>query len=262
MQKKLTNIKAAFFDLDWTLFDHKNDRWDTPSIERIKKLQESGVKVFICTARPYHSFVWLGALDLGIIWDGYIASAGGYAFADNKYLLETKLDDEDVLKFTKLALERKLTLELVELKDRKLIAPLTKEAKEYYSKFKERVPDLGKYEGEDVVSFNFFATEEHDEFFKKEFPHLIFFRFSPVSVDVMPVPHEKGRCIKLFLDYFGFKKEEAIAFGDDLQDLSMAEEVGYFVCMGNGKDEVKKVSNMVTKKVWESGVKFAIDELF
>lgn len=258
----MEKIKAAFFDLDWTLYDHKNDRWDMPSIDRIKKLQTSGVKVFICTARPYHSFKWLGALDLGIEWDGYIASAGGYAFADGKYLLETKLDKADILKFIDLALKRNLTLELVELKDRKLIAPLTKEGKEYYSLFKEKIPEIGKYEGEDVVSFNFFAPESEDALFMKEFPHLIFYRFSPFSVDVMPVPHEKGACVKLFLDYFDIKKEESISFGDDLQDLTMAKETGFFICMGNGKDEVKNVSQMVADNVWDSGVKIALDQLF
>lgn len=257
----MRNVKAAFFDIDSTLFDYKNDCWDLKSIEKIKELKKKGIKVFICTARPYHSFKWLGALDLGVEWDGFIASSGGYAYADGKYIYVTKMEDDDVRNFIALALKRNLTLELVELEDRKLVAPLTKEAEDHYSHFKECIPPVKSYEGEDVEGLNFFALEDEDEIFMERFPHLVFYRYSPSSVDVMPVPHEKGKCVRMILDYYGFKKDEAIGFGDDMQDLSMAENVGYFVCMGNGKDEVKKAANFVTKNVWEGGVGYAIETI-
>ncbi len=254
-------IKAVFFDLDWTLYDHKNDRWDLSSIKMIKKLQDNGVKVFICTARPYSSFEWLGAFKLGIEWDGYIASSGGYAFADGQYIYQSKMDNNDVRRFIDLAIKNKKTLELVEWKKRKLIAPLNEEAKEHYSVFKEMIPEIAAYEGEDVEGINFFANEEVDELFKKEFPNLIYWRYTPNSVDVAPVVHEKGECIKMILEHYGLAKDEAAAFGDDLQDLTMAKEVGTFVAMGNGKEEVKKVAKFVTKEVWNSGVALAIEKM-
>ncbi len=254
-------IKAAFFDLDWTLYDHKNDRWDMASIEKIKELQKQGVKVFICTARPYSSFEWLGAFKLGLDWDGYIASAGGYAFADGEYLFKSHFEEKDVRRFIELALENKKSLELVEYKKRKLIAPLNEEGKEHFKIFKEMIPEIEPYEGEEVEGINFFANEKMDPLFQKEFPHLIYWRYTPNSVDVAPIQHEKGACISIFLKHYGFKKDEAIAFGDDLQDLTMAREVGTFICMANGKDEVKKVAKLITKEVWNSGVAYAIDQL-
>lgn len=257
----MLKIKAAFFDLDWTLYNHKDDKWDEESIGAIKKLQSLGVKVFICTARPFCSFEWLGAFKLGIEWDGYIASAGGYCFADGKYLFTSEFEKEDVERFISLAKKNNTTLELVELKKRKLIAPITKEAKEHYSVFKEYIPDIEDYEGEDVEGINFFAPESLDELFKKEFPNLIYWRYTSTAVDVSPFPHEKGRLIKVVLEHYGFSKDEAIAFGDDFQDLSMAENVKFFISMGNGKDEVKKVAYYVTDEVWNSGVAKAIDKI-
>ena len=257
----MTKIKAAFFDLDWTLYNHKDDKWDKKSIDAIKTLQKLGVKVFICTARPYCSFEWLGAFKLGIDWDGYIASAGGYCYADGKYLFTSKFDNKDVKKFIDLALKNNTTLELVELKTRKLVAPLTKEAKEHYETFKEYIPEVEPYNGEDVEGINFFASEKVDELFKKEFPHLIYWRYTPNSVDVAPFEHEKGRLIKVVLEHYGFNKNEAVAFGDDYQDLTMAKEVKYFISMGNGRDEVKKAAYYVTDEVWNSGVSNAIEKI-
>ena len=259
--KSMKRIKAAFFDIDWTLFDDKESKWDYPSIEAIKRLQEQGVKVFICTARPYASFKWLGALDLGIKWDGFVASAGGYAFADGKYIFTSKMERKDVEEFIALALKRKKSLELVELEERKLIASLNEEGKEHFARFKEYVPPLKEYEGEDVEGINFFADEKEDELFQKTFPHLIYWRYTPYSVDVMPFQHKKGDGIKHILAYYGFSKDEAMAIGDDLQDLTMAEAVSFFVSMGNGKEEVKKVASFVTKEIWNSGVKYVIDKI-
>lgn len=259
--KNVKRIKAAFFDIDWTLFDDKESKWDYPSIEAIKRLQKQGVKVFICTARPYASFKWLGALDLGIKWDGFVASAGGYAFADGKYIFTSKMERKDVEEFIALALKRKKSLELVELEERKLIAPLNEEGKEHFARFKEYVPPLKEYEGEDVEGINFFADEKEDELFHKTFPHLVYWRYTPYSVDVMPFQHKKGDGIKHVLAYYGFSKDEAMAIGDDLQDLTMAEAVSFFVSMGNGKEEVKKVASFVTKEIWNSGVKYVIDKI-
>ena len=52
-------IKAAFFDIDWTLYDHASQRWIASGLEAIKKLKEKGVKVFVASARPYDSqYTW------------------------------------------------------------------------------------------------------------------------------------------------------------------------------------------------------------
>jgi hydroxymethylpyrimidine pyrophosphatase-like HAD family hydrolase len=49
-------------------------------------------------------------------------------------------------------------------------------------------------------------------------------------------------------------KDQAIAFGDDYQDLTMVPQVGIFVCVGNGKDEVKKAATYVSKPIAEDGI--------
>lgn len=257
----MRKFKAAFFDLDWTLYDHKNHGWDRESVEAIRQLKQRGTKVFICTARSYHSFLHLGAMNLGIAWDGYIASAGGYCFADGKYLYTTRMKRDDVIRFLALAKERGKTLELIELKERKLMFPLNEAAKEYYRSFCEVVPEAQPYEGEDVEGINFFSFPEDDEFFQKAFPHLLYYRYCDMAVDITPVVHEKGKCVKKILSYYGISKEESLGFGDDLQDLSLAKEVGYFICMGNGKEEVKQVADYVTETVWNGGVCKALKHL-
>ena len=42
--KSMKRIKVAFFDIDWTLYDDKECKWDSPSVEAIKRLQEQQAK--------------------------------------------------------------------------------------------------------------------------------------------------------------------------------------------------------------------------
>jgi Cof subfamily protein (haloacid dehalogenase superfamily) len=247
-------FKIVFFDIDWTLYDHKNHCWPESALSSIKKLQAEGIKVVLCTARPFHSLDRFGVNDLGIAWDGYVSSAGGVAYADHQYLRKLLMKDADVASFIKAAHERHLTLEIVGPLDRILLFPQTYSSRKFYRAYHESIPSLGSYSGQEVVAFNFFAPKSRDKEMTSLFPQLIYSRYFDYAVDVMPAPHLKGEACDDILRHYGFKKEESLGFGDDLQDISIAEHVGSFVCMGNGKDEVKKVATYVTSEVWSDGV--------
>ena len=79
-------FKIVFFDIDWTLYDHKNHCWPASTLSAIKELKAEGIKAVLCTARPFHSLNQFGVNNLGIDWDGYVSSAGGVAYADHQYL--------------------------------------------------------------------------------------------------------------------------------------------------------------------------------
>lgn len=253
-------VKAAFFDLDWTLYDHRSKRWDLVSIEAIKGLQSKGVKAFMATARPYASFVPFGALDLGIQWDGYVASSGGLAVLGDEVVFKTVVRKEDVAALITLCRHYHMTMELVGEKERRLLAPLTRSARAYYSVFHETVPSIKDFSIE-AIALLLFMNKKYDARFRKAFPHLCFYRFFPDAVDVYEVPHRKGDGVEAIIKKLGISKDEAIGFGDDLQDIPMAEAVGTFAAMGNAKEEVKKCASFVTKEVWNEGVKAALEKL-
>jgi Cof subfamily protein (haloacid dehalogenase superfamily) len=55
---------------------------------------------------------------------------------------------------------------------------------------------------------------------------------------------------------------EVVAFGDNYNDEEMIGGVGMGVAVGNAKDEVKAVSNAITKSNKEDGVAIFLEELF
>lgn len=71
----------------------------------------------------------------------------------------------------------------------------------------------------------------------------------------------KATGIKLFLEYVGIGREDSIAIGDGPNDLQMMEYAGVGVAMGNAKEEVKKLADMVTTDVMADGIYHAFEKL-
>ena len=74
------------------------------------------------------------------------------------------------------------------------------------------------------------------------------------AVDIIPINCGKGNAVNAILDYYGFSKDEAIAFGDGENDVEMLEAVGTGIAMGNAKDEVKAKADFACQSVENDGI--------
>ena len=257
-------IKIIFSDIDWTIFDHSKhpSRFDMPSIRMLKRLQKRGAIIFLCTARPYHSVKQTKILDL-IKPDGLIAANGGIIFYRNEIIYCDKIDAKDFEKLCEVAVKYKSNVEGVRPYDAFIINDNYDDMSKLFETYPEEVPPIEDYHHQDVIGANLFVKEEYDELIKNECPFLkYYYRYHPHGVDIANVIHDKGVAVKMVLDHLGFKKEEAIAYGDDLQDIAMFNEVGYSVALENAKEEVKKAASYVSKSVTKHGVKKSLKQLF
>lgn len=252
-------IKALFFDVDNTLYDWASRRFISSGIKAIKKAKENGVKVFLCSARPYASMKEFGVFDLGIRFDGYIASCGSVAVLKNRTLQKNTMRKSDVKKLCRIAIENSLTMEIVTPRTRFLIAPGNTFLANYHGTYSDTVPPVHSYHDEDVTGVLLFAPTEYDAVFQNAMPHLTYYRFHECGVDIMDKEHRKGEGIQSILDALHIKKEEALSFGDDIQDITMADST-VFICVGNGKEEVKAAADFVCPPIAEDGIEQALKQ--
>ena len=77
------------------------------------------------------------------------------------------------------------------------------------------------------------------------------------------VPREGGKAfgVAATLERYGLSPEEAVAFGDGENDLSMFDAVGTSVAMGNAWDVVKDRASLVTTDVDDDGIWKACERL-
>lgn len=252
MKEKLNDqIKIVFFDIDHTLFDHKNGHFTSSSFKAMEKLHKKGVNFFLCTARPYRSMMWLGPFAR-FNFDGFICVNGGLINMNEKTIYADFINPDVVRKMIDFANKEKLTLEIMTDQDAYFATPVTNIALEFMKTWKETKPILKSYHDENVTSMLLFSTVDNEDFLNS-LP-IYWHRFAKEGIDIYPHDLKKGKGIKIVLDKLGLNKENAMAFGDDLQDISMFLEVKYGIAMGNAKEEVKKSAYYVTKSIDKDGI--------
>ena len=256
------DIKIIFVDIDWTIFNHSSfpSFYDFESIDALKKAQKQGVKVFINTARPYHSVEQIRLLDL-FVPDGMILCNGGVILYQDKVLYSSDIEVKDFEKICDLAVKNGLNLEGVRLYDCFMIAEENEAVKALFDTYPEDMPNVEDYHNQKTVGICLFASKEYDEQFMKIIPqNFVYFRYHDYGVDIAPGPHDKGEAIKIVLDKLNISKNQAMAIGDDIVDISMFKQVKYGIAMGNGHEEVLKSADHITSHINEHGVKQVIEE--
>jgi hypothetical protein len=65
---------------------------------------------------------------------------------------------------------------------------------------------------------------------------------------------DKGLGVRLIAEHFGLGIEDTYGFGDSMNDLEMIQTVGKSVCMENGAEALKEISDIVCPSVDDDGL--------
>ena len=96
---------------------------------------------------------------------------------------------------------------------------------------------------------------------KKYLPKELYLEISEGEVGlIMNKGATKWNGIKELLKYYGIKKENAIAFGDDYNDIEMIEKCGIGIAMENGIKEVKNKAEYICETNENNGIAKWIEE--
>ncbi len=249
-------IKAIFLDFDWTLFDHKTRSFNEKGIQGLKKAQENGVKLIINSARSYYSLKGLGTFDK-LHFDGFVVSNGGATYFQNKILYSDTFKEDVKNEFINFLNKNNFGYILICEFDSFIKVVDKKLTDDFYSVFYEPFPlDIKNYKNEKVLSVQVLTTPDNDELLRSftDKYNMRFDRFAENNVEISSIDFLKSKGIETMFKHLNLNKENAMAFGDDLNDISMFKKVKYGICLGNGKEEAKKEAYYVTDNIEDDGL--------
>ncbi|MCQ2087633.1 MAG: Cof-type HAD-IIB family hydrolase [Bacilli bacterium] len=257
-----SDIKIVFVDIDLTVYD--SGKFDIASLKALRKAQEKyGVKVFFATARPYESAMQTRLFDF-INPDGVVSCNGTTAMVGNETIYSDPFPKEVVKNVIDTCNKYGIVVEVATAKDRFFSLPSNDYVEGYIKEYYETVPEVkSDFSNDEVNALLVFAPKEFDERFSLKFDKSIsMIRFTTFGMDLRTHPISKADGLRAVMDYYGFKKDEAMAVGDsDIGDSPMYEVCKYSVAMGNSKGSLKEKAYFVTKSVKEHGVKYALEML-
>ncbi|WP_029099258.1 Cof-type HAD-IIB family hydrolase [Brevibacillus thermoruber] len=254
------SYKIVFFDIDGTLL---NTDHAIPEETRraVRQLKENGVRVAIATGRaPYHLLPV--AEELGI--DTYVGFNGSYVVAEGRLIRETPQAKETLANLE--ATARANGHPMVFLSANSCYANTADHPHviESFHSLRLAPPDCRERFWEDASIYQAFlycSEQEEHLYFTRFRDDVSFVRWHRVVLDVLPPNGSKARGIEAVLRHYGLKPEEAVAFGDGLNDREMLAYVGMGVAMGNAHEQLKPLANMVTRHVNEAGIQYGLRQL-
>lgn len=247
-------IKAVFFDIDGTLVSFNTRQIPESTKKSIEKIRSSGIKVFIATGRHFSSITNLDNTE----FDGYVTMNGCYCLTTpDNVIFKKSIGPSDVNAFIDyLQEEREFPCVFVE--EHRLSLNYVDDEMRYLLKLLQKdslpVHDLDYYRDKELFQLTAFFKPSHEEEVMRLLPNCSAMRWYPTFADVIAKGVDKGVGIDQFCDYYGFSREETMAFGDGGNDIEMLRHAGIGIAMGNARDEVKQAADHVTASVDDNGI--------
>lgn len=82
-----------------------------------------------------------------------------------------------------------------------------------------------------------------------------------IFLEIYPKGVSKGLAMSAICEKLGISPERTIAFGDQELDISMIEQAGLGIAMGNATDELKEKADFVTKTNNEAGIAYVLESI-
>jgi len=262
-------VKLIAIDLDGTLLN--SDRKVTQEVnEAIHAAKEAGIRVVLCTGRPFPGVVPL-IEELGLDQtDDYVITYNG-ALVQNTHTQESIIDytvtHEDYLVLEKAAREAGSHFHAIH--NDGIFTPNRDISK--YSVHEAFIIGLPLFyrapeEMDPAVNYNKVMMIDEAEVLEAAVSRLpqeiwdnyTLLRSEPFYLEILNKEASKGKAVKALAEHLGIDQDQVMAIGDSGNDIDLVDFAGLGVAMENATDEVKAVADVVTASNNEHGVALAI----
>ena len=274
--------KLILLDIDGTLTQPGHNEPPESALAAIREAQKRGHKVFLCSGRNPGMLAPL--LKYG--FDGYISCAGGYIKVGEDLIYDMPITEEE----RKTAVEKlheKGVFCTIEGRDgafgdsdlgafiENSLGSDSKGNSEIERWRKALAGSLGirpmeEYDGSDIYKVVIMCLHPEQlaparEALEDRYNFCIQEITDPshrcINGELINRKYDKGRAILRICEHLGVPVSDTVGFGDSMNDLEMIQTVGTSVCMANGSDALKKISDIVCPSVEEDGMAKAFAQL-
>ena len=219
-----------------------------------KTLKDEGIIICIATGRSPVQLTQFSKIE----FDAYLTFNGSYCFTSSgKKILSDTIPKENVLKIiknaTKIGRPLSIATDRITLsngQDDDLIAYYAfANGRPYIS---DGFDDIAK--NDDVYQMMVGATKDQYDKLLDGVKKAKITAWWDRAVDIIPVTSGKGRGIKMILEHYDIKEDEAMAFGDGRNDIEMLKIVGHGVAMANATSDVKACADDICGDAADDGI--------
>lgn len=245
------DIKAIVCDLDGTLLNSQGEISNKDSMS-LKRMKRQGIKIYIATGRGEEAFAILD----GIEFDAIVLNNGMQIYYNSQQIYYKKLNKSIFRNF----------LEELKGSDVKLGIYMQIEEEEY-ALSKGKFLDISEYLYDDLPEcfdkmFLRTGKRQNLNFINNILPADYYIVHTRDGYSfIMPKGISKCSGIRKIIDLENIYMSQVLVFGDDENDRDLIRQSGIGIAMGNALEDIKKISDLVTKTNDEQGIAHMIQYL-
>ncbi len=249
-------IKAIFFDIDGTLFSHKQNKIPNSTIRCLNILREKSIKTIIATGR--HKIDLTTLPIKGIPFDGYLTLNGQLLLDEElRTYASTPIKQEEMEIVSRIFEAKKVPLILVSENER-YINYVDDTVIEVLKGEHMDIPLIKKYGGEKIYQAMAYVTKDKQDLLDAILDECSITSWNPCGIDIIPIDGGKSNGVKQYIKNNGLQIEETMAFGDGDNDADMLKCVGVGVAMGNASIKAKQAADYITDDIDNDGIEKAL----
>lgn len=266
--------KVVFLDVDGTMVD-SNGKIPESAKKAVRQAKKNGHKMVVCTGRSRFQ-IYDELLNLG--FSGIVGGAGVFVIADGKEIYHAYIEEA----------ERKSSFDYLE-QHGFYFCYQADDGVVLNQRSCDGMISIYRGMGMDEKRLNRLIGNMHltAEPWRNEKNEKIIYYHAPFPVekvhedllpyfDAVAISLEgadefageiginginKSTGMERYLKHAGIGREDCIAIGDGPNDLQMMQYAGIGVAMGNAKEDVKRLADMVTSHINENGIYEAFQKL-
>ena len=233
--------KLFCFDIDGTLRTTTDHQVPESTINALNLLREKGHLLLVSTGRSVDSLKNTHIYDT-FAFDGYVCNSG-QALLDN----DLKLIHKD-----NIPLALKCTPRIINMEPNEDVIRSC-------NYFNNPIPPVGSYTNQEVGAMIAYGPLGYDYQEFKDIEELDVMVGESSYADITIKGISKATGIAYFMKLWDM--ESYVAFGDSLNDVEMFKHASFSICMGQGNNDLKELSDFVTTSIDEDGIYYACKEL-
>ena len=267
----------VFLDVDGTLYSPTIGDIPSSALEAIKIARQNGHKVFLCTGRGIAS----ASLYINLDIDGFVFMMGSLVYVEKKRIFSYPMQEDDVQKM--IAISKELNIGYIaEGSAGAYIDPIAYNLNVDYFRGNTTDPKAIKILMQNNGFYPTDYRDERDPIYKMVFygqrpdhlqdlyehiPHSCrmieeFYDHFPYGLgEMFPKEVNKATGIQKVIEHYDLTRDDAIAIGDNTNDIDSIEYCGIGVAMGNAVEELKEKADYVTTDILDDGIWNAFKDL-
>ena len=270
------NVKILALDLDGTLLD-SDKKLTTGNRAALERAARAGIHIVPTTGRFYGG---MPECIRVLPFLRYVITINGAQVADlqtGQVLYRAEIPVDRAVELMRFLDDRPLVYDCYMDNDAFMTAWMKERAEEIVTNphyrvmirdLRKPVPELKQFlleRGQDVQKVQFFTNPqlrmELMEQLPRVFADMVVSSSVPENVEINQLHANKGEALLALAKHLGVEREQTMAIGDGLNDLSMIREAGIGVAMANACPELRELADAFTLSCDEDGVAHAINTL-